>query len=206
VRAEIDHKRRNAAYTIVKGKGSTYYAIAAGLARIVGAIRQDEQVVLTVSRVTANVEGVQDVALSMPRVVGREGIAADLFPDIDAQERAALHSSASLPNGHSTNSAAAEVSPHAAVGSRGRTGEVRRTRQVLIAGAIACEVGRPPCRSLRRVRGDAPRGRDREHQDRARTISMHPTHLSHSPQITAFEDAGRRSALYNFGRPASRNS
>ena len=53
VRAEIDDQTRNAAYRIIEGKGSTYYGIAAGLARIVGAIRQNEQVVLTVSAVTA---------------------------------------------------------------------------------------------------------------------------------------------------------
>jgi L-lactate dehydrogenase len=95
VRADIDNKTRNAAYTIIKGKGSTYYGIAAGLARIVGAVRQDEQAVLSVSIVTSVVEGVQDVALSVPRVVGREGVTADLFPDLDAQEHEALQRSAS---------------------------------------------------------------------------------------------------------------
>lgn len=95
VRADIENKTRNAAYTIIRGKGSTYYGIAAGLARIVGAIRQDEQAVLSVSIVTAVVEGVQDVALSVPRVVGREGVTADLFPELDAQEHEALHRSAS---------------------------------------------------------------------------------------------------------------
>jgi L-lactate dehydrogenase len=99
VQAEIDNNTRNAAYTIVKGKGSTYYGIGAGLARIVGAIRQDEQAVFTVSIVTANVEGIRDVALSLPRVVGRQGVTAELFPDLDPQEHAALHRSASLLRG-----------------------------------------------------------------------------------------------------------
>ncbi|WP_018238747.1 L-lactate dehydrogenase [Ensifer sp. BR816] len=99
VRTEIDDKTRNAAYAIIKGKGSTYYGIGAGLARIVGAIRQDEQAVLSVSSVTPLVEGVQDVALSIPRVIGRDGIATELLPDLDAQERAALQRSASLLRG-----------------------------------------------------------------------------------------------------------
>jgi len=99
VRAEIDSKTRNAAYTIIKGKGSTYYGIGAGLARIVGAIRQDEQAVLSVSSVTALIEGVHDVALSVPRVVGREGITTELLPDLDTQERAALQRSASILRG-----------------------------------------------------------------------------------------------------------
>lgn len=96
VRADIDSRTRNAAYTIIKGKGSTYYGIGAGLARIVGAIRQDEQAVLSVSTVTATVEGVQDVALSVPRVVGRNGVTADLFPELDPREHEALQYSASL--------------------------------------------------------------------------------------------------------------
>jgi L-lactate dehydrogenase len=99
VRAEIDDKTRNAAYTIIKGKGSTYYGIAAGLARIVGAIRQNEQAVLSVSCVTRVIDGFPDVVLSVPRVVGREGVTAELLPDLDAQEQAALRRSASILQG-----------------------------------------------------------------------------------------------------------
>jgi L-lactate dehydrogenase len=99
VRAEIDERTRNAGYTIVQGKGSTYYGIAAGPARIVGAIRQNEHAVISVSIVTDDVEGIRDVALSIPRVVGREGVVADLYPDLDAGERGAPHRSATLLRG-----------------------------------------------------------------------------------------------------------
>lgn len=94
VRADIDDQTRNAAYSIIQGKGATYYGIGAGLARMVGAIRQDEEAVFSVSTVTAIVEGVHDVALSMPRVLGRNGVSADLFPDLNAREHEALHRSA----------------------------------------------------------------------------------------------------------------
>jgi L-lactate dehydrogenase len=96
VRAEIDAGTRGAAYTIVQGKGATYYGIGAGLARIVAAIRQNEHAVLSVSTVTAEVEGVREVAVSVPRLVGREGVVADLFPELDPGEHEALHRSASL--------------------------------------------------------------------------------------------------------------
>ncbi|KZD03551.1 MULTISPECIES: L-lactate dehydrogenase [Thalassospira] len=96
VRARIDDGVRNAAYKIIKGKGATYYGIGAGLARIVKAIAQDQQEVLTVSMVNREIEGVADVALSIPRVIGATGIMTDLFPDLDAEERAALHRSAAL--------------------------------------------------------------------------------------------------------------
>jgi hypothetical protein len=71
VRARIDKGVRNAAYTIIEGKGATWYGIGGGLARIVGAIAGDEQAVLSVSTVEPDVLGVSDVALSLPRWWGR---------------------------------------------------------------------------------------------------------------------------------------
>ena len=82
--ARIDDRVRNAAYTIIAGKGATWYGIGAGLARIVRAIAADEQAVFSVSIVTAEVEGIRDVALSVPRVVGAQGVTAQLFPELDA--------------------------------------------------------------------------------------------------------------------------
>jgi L-lactate dehydrogenase len=96
VHAQIDDDVRKAAYRIIAGKGSTYYGIGAGLARIVDAIRRDEQAVLSVSCVTPEVEGVGNVALSLPRIIGARGIAATLFPDLDYSERKALKHSAEL--------------------------------------------------------------------------------------------------------------
>ncbi|AUC53829.1 L-lactate dehydrogenase [Sagittula sp. P11] len=95
VRERIDKGVRNAAYTIIEGKGATWYGIGAGLARLVSAIGSDEQAVLTVSTLS-DVAGVRRVACSLPRVVGREGVTAELMPDISRQENAALEASAML--------------------------------------------------------------------------------------------------------------
>lgn len=54
----------------------------------------DEQAVLSVSIVTPEVEGVRDVALSIPRAVGATGVTAAIFPDLDPDEHAALQRSA----------------------------------------------------------------------------------------------------------------
>lgn len=96
VRHAVDSGVRNAAYKIISGKGSTYYGIGAGLARIVKAIAQDQCDVLSVSIVTPHVADVRDVALSVPRIIGAAGVVADLFPELDAEEYAALNRSASL--------------------------------------------------------------------------------------------------------------
>lgn len=96
VRAEIDDNVRNAAYKIIAGKGATYYGIGAGIARIVRAIARDEGAVLTVSLVTDHVAGVEQVALSLPRVIGANGVAVDMPPDLSAAEHKALQHSAEL--------------------------------------------------------------------------------------------------------------
>jgi L-lactate dehydrogenase len=96
LRAEIDTRVRRAAYTIIEGKGATWYGIGAGLARVASAIARDEGAVFSVSIATPEVEGIPDVALSIPRVVARAGVTADLFPELGPDEHAALRESAKL--------------------------------------------------------------------------------------------------------------
>lgn len=95
-KAQIDSGVRNAAYTIIEGKGATYYGIGAGLSRLVSMILGDESRVITASIITAEVEGVPDVALSLPRVIAREGVTTDITPHLDEAEHAALRRSAEL--------------------------------------------------------------------------------------------------------------
>ena len=51
---------------------------------------------LSVSIRSAEVAGVREVALSVPRVVGRAGVVADLMPDLDTDEAEALAARARL--------------------------------------------------------------------------------------------------------------
>lgn len=95
-RSQIADQVRGAAYTIIEGKGATWYGIGAGLSRIVSSITDDERTVLSVSQVTEDVEGVQDIALSLPRIIGRDGVVATLMPELDTSERAALKRSAGV--------------------------------------------------------------------------------------------------------------
>ncbi|TNF17454.1 MAG: L-lactate dehydrogenase [Rhodobacteraceae bacterium] len=99
VRARIDRGVRRAAYTIIAGKGATWYGIGAGLARIVQAIGRNEQAVLSVSMLEKDALGVPDVALSLPRLVGAQGVSTTLWPDLDAGETAALRRSAEVLKG-----------------------------------------------------------------------------------------------------------
>jgi L-lactate dehydrogenase len=79
VRQDIDQKVRRAAYTIISGKGATYYGIGSALSRIVDVILHDQRSVLTVCAPAAEVAGVSDVTVSLPRLVGGAGV-LETFP------------------------------------------------------------------------------------------------------------------------------
>ena len=92
VKARIDDGVRRAAYRIIEGKGATYYGIGAGIARIAKAIRDDEGAVLTLS----NIEGINGVSLSLPRVLKAKGIEATIQPMLSNEEEKALNRSADI--------------------------------------------------------------------------------------------------------------
>ena len=96
VRRRIDDGVRRAAYRIIEGKGSTYHGIGAGLARLVRAILTDERSAFTLSTLTPEVEGVREVALSLPRILGASGVLRTLEPQLSPSERQALGHSAQV--------------------------------------------------------------------------------------------------------------
>ena len=94
MRQEIDRQVRRAAYTIISGKGSTYYGIGSALARIVKVILHDQRAVMTVCLPTAEVAGVSNVTLSLPRLIGGAGV-LETFPlPLDEEENTRLRESA----------------------------------------------------------------------------------------------------------------
>jgi len=95
VRQRIAHDTRDAAYAIIQRKGATYYAVAAGLLRLVEAILRDQRTVLTVSTRVRDYEGI-DASISLPTVVDRTGAARVLRLQLDPAEAAALRRSAEM--------------------------------------------------------------------------------------------------------------
>lgn len=96
VRREIDHSVRDAAYAIIEGKGSTYYGIGAALARISEAILKDQRAILTVCTPVVEIFGVCDVTVSLPHLLGAEGIMASFPLPLNADEQAQLKASAQV--------------------------------------------------------------------------------------------------------------
>ena len=75
----IEREVRGAAYEIIEGKGATYYGIGSALARIGKAVLNDQRAILTVCTPTPEVAGVENVTVSLPRLIGGQGI-LDTFP------------------------------------------------------------------------------------------------------------------------------
>jgi L-lactate dehydrogenase len=96
VRKDIDGKVRGAAYTIIGGKGATYYGIGSALARIVDVILHDQRAIMTVGTPAPDVAGVRNVTLSLPRLVGGQGV-LETFPlPLGPEETARLRASAAV--------------------------------------------------------------------------------------------------------------
>jgi L-lactate dehydrogenase len=85
---------RDAAYEIIRRKGSTYYAIGLGLVSIVEAIVGDYRSVLSVSTLMTGQHGVRDMCLSLPCVVGAGGVEEVLSLNLSEEEAEGFRASA----------------------------------------------------------------------------------------------------------------
>jgi L-lactate dehydrogenase len=93
-REAVEETVREAAYEIIERKGATYYAIGLATTEIVEAIIRDERSVLTVSTLLRGEYGVEDVYMSVPSIVGRDGVEDVLEFELTDEELAELQESA----------------------------------------------------------------------------------------------------------------
>ena len=87
---------KNAAYEIIERKTATYYGIAMALKRICEAIVRDEKSVLPVSNMMHGAYGIDDITLSMPAVVGKNGVEVQMPISLSIEEATALKKSADI--------------------------------------------------------------------------------------------------------------
>ena len=92
----ISRQVKNAAYEIIRRKGSTSYAIGLAVTQIVQAILRSQQRVLTVSCLTEGVYGIEEVYLSLPAVVNRGGVERIVQLALSPTEEQQLKSSARI--------------------------------------------------------------------------------------------------------------
>lgn len=85
---------KNSAYKIIEAKGATYYGIALALVRIVEAMLRDENSVLPVSTLINDYYGANDVCLSIPSLVNRNGVERFLNLELSTEEQKQFRHSA----------------------------------------------------------------------------------------------------------------
>jgi len=85
---------RDSANHIIQRKGATYYGIAMAVGRIAECIVKDEHAVLPISVVLEGEYGLERLALSVPAIVGRNGLEKTLEIPLGGGERSALNASA----------------------------------------------------------------------------------------------------------------
>ena len=91
---EIAQGVKNSAYKIIEKKKATYYGVAMAVRRICEAIIRDEKSVLPVSSIQHDTYGIEGVTLSMPAIVGKNGIEKQLAIKLNEKEQEALKKSA----------------------------------------------------------------------------------------------------------------
>jgi L-lactate dehydrogenase len=92
VRREIEHDVRFANIAIIEGTGASRYGIAAVIARLTAAVLRDERVLLPVGVYQPG----YGTTLSLPAVVGADGVHGVIEPPMTLNERRALERSAAV--------------------------------------------------------------------------------------------------------------
>jgi L-lactate dehydrogenase len=95
-KTEIFGQVRDAAYKVIQRKGATYYAVGLAVASIVESILRDQHSVLPIASLMQGQYGLEDVCLSLPTVVGRDGVVQVLELPLDEEEVTALRNSAAV--------------------------------------------------------------------------------------------------------------
>ncbi len=85
---DLDH------FCQLRGKGATYYGIAMAVARIAECIVKNESAMLPISAVLEGEYGLENLCLSIPAIVGQDGVETVLEIPLAPQEKSALLSSA----------------------------------------------------------------------------------------------------------------
>ena len=93
-RNTIEHRVKNAAYEIIQGRGATWDGIGAAVVDLLYAIINDEKRILTTSIVEG--AGKSAIAMSMPRIIGGNGVIMNLHPKMNKDESNNLRKSAKI--------------------------------------------------------------------------------------------------------------
>ena len=85
---------KNSAYEIIEKKKATYFGVAMAVKRICEAIIRDEKSILPISSKMNGEFGIKDISLSMPAIVGKDGVECHVPIQLNEEEIIKLQKSA----------------------------------------------------------------------------------------------------------------
>ncbi len=85
---------KNSAYEIIEKKKATYYGVAMAVKRICEAIVRDEKSILPISSMMKGDFGINGISLSMPAIVGKDGVECLVPIQLNEEEISKLQKSA----------------------------------------------------------------------------------------------------------------
>lgn len=94
--ADIEEFMKTSGAKIIQRKGATFYAIAISVCHLVEAIFSQAHTAMTVSSMMHGEYGIDDVCLSIPFIVGPDGICGRMTPELTEEEVGKLQHSANV--------------------------------------------------------------------------------------------------------------
>ena len=91
---KIAEEVKNSAYEIINKKKATYYGIAMSVKRICEAIVRDEKSIMPISSIMHGEYGIEGISLSMPAIVGKDGVETHVPIQLNEEEVLNLQKSA----------------------------------------------------------------------------------------------------------------
>lgn len=91
---DIAESVKNSAYEIIEKKRATYFGVAMAVKRICEAIVRDEKSILPISSMMHGQYGIEGISLSMPAIVGKDGVETHVPIQLSDEEKIKLQKSA----------------------------------------------------------------------------------------------------------------
>ena len=94
--AEVEKKTRGSGAEVIKKKGGAGFAVGASIADVIHSIALDQRRILPVSSLQNGAYGLRDVCISVPTVVGKNGVVECYEIDLWPKERMGLQKSGAV--------------------------------------------------------------------------------------------------------------
>ena len=89
-------KTRGSGAEVIKKKGGAGFAVGVSIADVIHSVALDQRRILPISTLQAGAFGIRDVCLSVPTVLGRDGVLDQLEIDLWPKERMGVQNSAKV--------------------------------------------------------------------------------------------------------------